>query len=188
MPSRISKTTLRPTRKEWAALGQKMPPGLQPHPVCALADTSTFAAFRTTRACALGFAIPESELRNQFENVNGGVGPVKSPDWVMRAIGQRQVFRKDYSNIRVPVLVLLPGYVSEYQPKSDEERVLIEQFVARGRVIIGRWIDKLKRHVPDARVVEVPGGGHYLWMTREAEVLREIHAFIAGLPADAQKR
>jgi len=35
--------------------------------------------------------------------------------------------------------------------------------------------------VPDARVVDVPGGGHYLWITREAEVLRHVRAFIADL-------
>jgi non-heme chloroperoxidase len=173
---------------EWAALQEKMPAGLNPQPVCDPVDTSTFAAFRITRACTLGFAIPESELRNQFEIVNGGVGAVKTPDWVMRAIGQQQVYRKDYSNIRVPVLVILPRPISDYQPKNDEERALIERFMERGNVIVGRWKDKLKRHVPDARFVDVVGGGHYLWITREADVLREIHAFIASLPASAQKQ
>jgi len=28
----------------------------------------------------------------------------------------------------------------------------------------------------------MPGAGHYLWMTREADVLRELRAFFAGLP------
>jgi non-heme chloroperoxidase len=176
-----------PADKEWATLQKKMPPGLTPQLICDPVDRSTFAAFRITRTCSLGFAIPESELRNQFENVNGSVGPAKTPDWVMRAIGQQQVFRKDYSNIRVPVLVILPQPASSYQPKNDEERALIEQFAERGRVIVGRWKDKLKRHVPDARFVDVVGGGHYLWITREAEVLREVHAFIADLPEGAQK-
>jgi hypothetical protein len=36
------------------------------------------------------------------------------------------------------------------------------------------------------RVVDVPGG-HYLWITREPEVLREIHSFIASLPVDPRK-
>jgi hypothetical protein len=31
--------------------------------------------------------------------------------------------------------------------------------------------------------VDIPNSGHYLWATKETEVLREIHAFIAGLPA-----
>jgi pimeloyl-ACP methyl ester carboxylesterase len=176
-----------PADKEWAALQQKMPAGLRPQPVCDPADRSTFATHQKSLACRFGFTIPESELRNQFETVNGGVGPVTAPDWVMRAIGQGQVFRKDYSNIRVPVLALLEfPRTPEYPPKNEEERALIDLFVARGRVIVGRWTDKLKRSVPDARFVDVPGGGHYLWMTREPQVLREIHTFIASLPANAK--
>jgi pimeloyl-ACP methyl ester carboxylesterase len=172
-----------PADKEWAALQQKMPPGLTPPPICPPVDTSSFAAYRTTRACSLGFLVPEPELHQQFEDNNGSVGQVTVPDWVMRSIGQQQVFRKDYSNIHVPVLVLLPRQDSDYQPKNDEERALIEQFKARGDVIVGRWIAKVKRGVPDARVVYIPRGGHYLWITKEADVLREIHAFIANLPA-----
>jgi alpha-beta hydrolase superfamily lysophospholipase len=100
----------------------------------------------------------------------------------MRSIGQQQVYRKDYSNIRVPVLVLLPKPETDYQPKDKDERELIERFMARGDLIVGRWIAKVKRGAPDARVVYIPRGGHYLWATKEADVLREIHAFIADLP------
>jgi hypothetical protein len=86
----------------------------------------------------------------------------------MRAIGQQQVFRKDYSNIRVPVLVLMefPRFPEQYRPKNDDERALIEQFVARGRVIVGKWTDKVKRGVPNARFVDVPAGGNYLFITK----------------------
>lgn len=48
-------------------------------------------------------------------------------------------------------------------------------------MIYGRWIDKMKRSVADVRVVDVPGGGHYLFLTREADVLRELHTFLASL-------
>ncbi len=157
-----------------------------PTAVCELVDTSTFAAFARTRTCPFGFVLPESEARHQFESIDGRVGPVKSPGWVMRAIGDQQVFRKDYSNIRVPVLVMMefPRFPEQSQPKNDDERALIEQFVARGRVIVGKWTDKVKRAVPDARFVDVPGGGHYLFVTKQAEVLREIHAFIVNLPRE----
>ena len=173
-----------PADKEWASLQQQMPPGLRPQPACSPVDRSTFSAFRQTQACRMGFAFPESELHQQFEEVNGRVGPPTAPDWVMRAIGQQQVFRKDYSNIRVPVLVMMefPRVPDTYTPKNDEERALIERFVARGKVISGRWTDKVKRGVPNARFADVPGGGHYLWITRETQVLREIHAFMARLP------
>jgi non-heme chloroperoxidase len=172
-----------PADKEWAALQQKMPPDLRPRPVCAPTDRSSFPAFQKTLACSLGFPIPESELRQQFETVNGAVGPATGAGWVMRAIGQGQAFRKDYANIRVPVLAMLefPRFPEDYKPKNEEERALIQQFVDRGNVVFGRWTAKMKRQVPDARVVDVPGGGHYLWITREAEVLRHVRAFIADL-------
>ena len=173
-----------PADKEWAALQQKMPPGLRPQPKCDPVDASSFAAFRRTRTCPMGFILPESELRQQFLEIDGGVGDVTAPHWVMRAIGKQQVFRKDYSNIRVPVLVMLefPRFPEAYSPKSNEERALIERFVERSKVVIGRRTGKLKRAVPGTRFVDVSGGGHYLWITREAQVLHEIHAFIRALP------
>jgi hypothetical protein len=35
--------------------------------------------------------------------------------------------------------------------------------------------------VPNAKIVDIPGATHYLWITREADVLREIRAFVAAL-------
>jgi non-heme chloroperoxidase len=178
-----------PADPNWAALQKQLPAGLHPEPVCDPVDQRTFGAYRISMACRLGFAIPESELRNQYETVEGGVGPIKAPDWVMRAIGQGQVFRRDYSNIRVPVLafVEVPRRPDSYQPKNDDERDRIDQFVALSGVIVGRWTDKLKRSVPDARFVDLPGAGHYVFLTRETEVLRELHAFIAALSSRRAK-
>jgi hypothetical protein len=97
------------------------------------------------------------------------------------------VFRRDYSNIRVPVLALLNFAPTSdalltgagYTPGSDEERAVIDRFVARSRVLIDRMTGKLTRHVPDARIVYLGHVGHYVFITREADVLREIRAFIA---------
>jgi non-heme chloroperoxidase len=173
---------------EWQALQQKLPPGLNPAPRCGPMDRSSFAAYRLSLACRFGFQLPESELRNMFETSNGGVGASRSPEWVGRSIGQGQVFRKDFSNIRVPVLVLLnatdttEGMLAStgYQPKNAEERAAIDRFAARGVVMTNRWTDKLTRHVPNARIVKLGLVGHYVHFTREAEVLREIRAFVAA--------
>lgn len=175
-----------PADPEWTALAQKVPPDLRPAPTCPPEDRTTFAAFRLSQACRLGFVvpIPESELRNQFDADGDRVGNVRSPDWVSRAIGKGQVFRRDYSNIRVPVLALLelPALrSSDRQPQSDSERATIDAFLARGRVLVNRWIDKVKREVRDVRVVDLPGGGHYVFLTREADVLRETRSFVASL-------
>jgi pimeloyl-ACP methyl ester carboxylesterase len=122
-----------PADPEWAALQQKMPPGLRPPPVCEPEDRCTFAAFQKSLACRFGFTFPESEPRNQFETIGDSVGPPTAPDWVMRAIGQGQVF------------------------------------------------------APNARFVDLPGAGHYVFLTKEVEVLREIHSFVAALPMSENK-
>ena len=178
-----------PADKEWAELQQKLPPGLNPAKTCAPADRSTFAAYRQSQACEMGFALPESEWRQGFESVDGRVGAYKTPGWVSREIGQGQVFRRDYSDIRVPVLALMNGALTSeeiltataYTPKNEDERLAIDRFMARSRIVFGRWTDKLKRHVPDARVIYFPNAGHYLFITREADVLREIRGLVAAL-------
>ena len=183
-----------PADREWVAAQQQLPPGLLPPAICPPVDRSSFAAYRRTLACTLGFALPESEVRNDSAIVDGRVGPATTPDWVSRAIGQGQVFRRDYSNIRVPVLALVNGArtteevlaATAYQPKNDEERAAIDRFMVRSRIAFARWTDKLTRHVPNARIVYFPLAGHYVFITREAEVLREIHTFMIGLKGAAR--
>ena len=49
------------------------------------------------------------------------------------------------------------------------------------KAFMDRWVDNLKRSVPDVRVVDLPEAGHYVFLTREADVLRELKAFVADL-------
>ena len=104
------------------------------------------------------------------------------------------IFRRDYSKIRVPVLALNNGFAPEastddvlkvfqYEVKSPEDRAAIDRFMARSDIVFGRWVDKLKRGATDVRVVYYANAGHFVYMTREADVLREIHTFVAALPA-----
>jgi pimeloyl-ACP methyl ester carboxylesterase len=181
-----------PADKQWAEAFAKLPPGLPPPPpTCAPDDRSSFAAYRQSWGCHLGFVFPESELHQIFEQgVGGSVGPAKTPGWVRQAIDQGTPFRRDYSNIRVPVLALIRGFAPEattdevlnvfhYSPRTAADRAAIDRFMAANAVMVGRWIDKLKHGAPDARIVYYPTAGHYVYMTNEADVLREIHAFIA---------
>ena len=181
-----------PADKEWVALQQKLPLGLQAPRACAPLDRRSFAAYRESMLCRMGFMFPEAELRYGFESVDGAVGEPKTPGWVSRAIGQAQVFRRDYSNIRVPVLVLMNRTETTeqvlagtgYTPKNDDERAAIDRFMARSAIVFDRFTAKLTRRVPDARIVNLPNAGHYVFLTREPEVLREIHAFVRKLPHD----
>ena len=46
------------------------------------------------------------------------------------------------------------------------------------KAFLDRCVENLKRSVPDARVVNLPAAGHFVFITREAEVLTEIHKFV----------
>jgi len=177
-----------PDDPTWKALQAKLPPS-GPAPVCT-EDRSTFAAFRASLKCRHGIAIPEGDLRQGFETAaDGSVGAGRSPGWVSRAIGTGRPAR-DYSKIKVPVLAISDAVdfdlshlkPEQPQPRNDEERALLIAFGKATQAVFDRWSANLKRGVPGAKVIDMPGATHYLWMTREADVLREIRAFIAGLP------
>jgi pimeloyl-ACP methyl ester carboxylesterase len=183
-----------PADKEWAEAQANLPPGLVPaRPACPPEDRSSFAAFSRSFKCRQGFVFPESEFRQTLhEEADGHVGPATTPGWVSRAIGQGQIFRRDYSNIDVPVLALNNGFTPgastddilkayHYELKSPAERAAIDRFMARNGVVFGKFRDKLKRGAPTARLVYYPDAGHFVYLTKEADVLREIHTFVAGL-------
>jgi pimeloyl-ACP methyl ester carboxylesterase len=177
-----------PDDPAWKALQAKLPPP-GPQPTCT-SDRSTFAAFRAYLQCRHGIALPESELRAGFEAAaDGRVGAARTPGWVSRAIGTGRPPR-DYSRIKVPVLALSDAVDFDLShlrpdqplPRNDDERAIVIAFGKATQAVFDRWSANLKRGVPGAKVIDMPGATHYLWMTREADVLREIHEFIGRLP------
>jgi pimeloyl-ACP methyl ester carboxylesterase len=177
-----------PDDPTWKALHAKLPPS-GPPPTCT-EDRSSFVAFRTFLQCRPGITLPEAELRHGFATTaDGRVGAYKTPGWVSRAIGTGRPAR-DYSKIKVPVLAIsdavdfdLSHLKPEHpQPRNDEERAVVLAFGKATQAVFDRWAANLQRGVPGAKVVPMPGAGHYLWMNREADVLREIRVFLTTLP------
>lgn len=66
-------------------------------------------------------------------------------------------------------------------PKNEEERAAIKEFADATQAFIDRWRANLLSGVPAARFVELPGAGHYVFLTREATCVAEIRDFIARL-------
>jgi hypothetical protein len=80
---------------------------------------------------------------------------------------------------RRPSTVIVDG--REYQPVNDDERAAIIAYARVTRKRVDQRTATLKHSVPSARVVELPTAGHYLFLTREAEVLSEMHRFVMTL-------
>jgi pimeloyl-ACP methyl ester carboxylesterase len=170
----------------YMALFAKLPPPMK-EPSCAR-DTSSFEALRAYFAC-MKMPLPESELRNTFTpDADGSVGRSTTPEYVTSAIAAGKI-KRDYSGIDLPVLALFEfprGGASprphEYQPKNDAERAAVDAFEKATKAYVDRWTASLKRSVPAARLVDLPGAGHYVFLTRETDVLRELRAFLGRLP------
>jgi pimeloyl-ACP methyl ester carboxylesterase len=166
---------------EYMALVQALPAPKDPPPPRPTGSVS-FADHRAWQMQVGRFALPESELRSVYEtNADGTMGRHKTPARIHRAIGNGQK-KRDYSRIRVPVMALMDyprPSANESQTEDEKRRAASVAYLAATRQYVDRWIANLFRGVPGARVVDVQGG-HYLFLTREKEVVQEIRTFLAG--------
>lgn len=153
-------------------------------------ETSSFSAYRASQLRTEHFTFPESELRQMFEaNDDGTVGRYKaSDDRVRDAIGMGQK-RRDYSKIKVPVLAMFeyprPGSgarpAGTTLPPSDDERAARDAFSRATAAYVDRWVKNLQTAPVPPRIVDLPGAGHFVFLTREAEVLNEMRTFVASI-------
>jgi non-heme chloroperoxidase len=156
------------------------------------ADKKSFEAFygywnrRTVE-----FAIPESELRSEYDQEpDGSVGSVRAPASVRKAIAEGSK-KRDYSKVKVPILAFVPippdqstGWSEYYrfQPITDEERAALKKIYATDRDCTKQLEQTLTAEVPKARIIESHNADHYVFFSNEADVLREMRAFIEHLP------
>jgi non-heme chloroperoxidase len=86
---------------------------------------------------------------------------------------------RKYTDIRLPVLAIfaLPQGMSESSPDEAARAA----FEARAKANTAAQVDAFEGGVPSARVVRVPHASHYIFQSNEADVLREIKAFLGGL-------
>lgn len=162
----------------------RLPPPPDPSP----ADLASFQANRAWFVRTLGLPIPESELRATHEVTPDGrpAGPRGSPRIPQAILSGEQ----KYTQIRVPVLAIC-AFPHGFPPfiKSDPDgQAAVKMFDA---VKSGPEQKAFQSGVPSAHVVRIPHADHYVFISNEAEVLREMAAFINGLPlgeVDATER
>jgi non-heme chloroperoxidase len=105
---------------------------------------------------------------------------------IRKAIVDDNRVRPDYARIRVPVLAIyrtdtMEQTLKDYPPKNDQQRVALNQAYAGKRARLSKWQRDLLAGVPTARIVELPGANLYMFLSNEADVLREVRAFAATL-------
>jgi non-heme chloroperoxidase len=101
--------------------------------------------------------------------------PPRSPVSAALNFGGRK-----YTNISVPALAIYacPHNWDRF-PANDPARkaALVTDDIAR----CNAWADAFSRGVPTARVVRIPNADHYVYLSNEAQVAREMNGFLASL-------
>jgi len=142
----------------------------------------SFVALQKACLHALGFTYPEAELRQQFTPTpEGRVGEEREfPGQAVMLEGM-----KKYANIPVPALVIfaIPRAQAKWISESTDPNVREagEAFSATVQALQTRQAKALEEGVPTAHVVRLPGADHYVYLSNEADVLREINSFLSTL-------
>ena len=151
-------------------------------------DYTSFEALRVSQRRDRGWSFPEAELRQQsVANPDGSVGKSLLSPVIRQAITVDARVKPNYAGIRVPVLAMYQAQrpfeevAAEFDIRTEQERAALRQQYAATRVLYTRWQHDLLAAVPTARIVELPGANLFMFLSNEADVLREIRAFAATL-------
>ncbi|MEZ5290667.1 MAG: alpha/beta hydrolase [Vicinamibacterales bacterium] len=151
-------------------------------------DTTSFAAYRAEQRRTRGFAFPEAELRQMYAvNPDGSMGETRLSPTIRRAITIDARMTPDYAGIRTPVLALYqaqPAFddvARGYAIRTDDERAALRQLYDATNALYALWQRQLRSAVPTARIVDLVGANVFMFLTNEADVLREVRDFAASL-------
>ncbi len=140
------------------------------------ADKESFAAFHSWWIRVRGLAMPESELHQLFESTQDGrVGKSRNNPTIVQAVNAGE---QKYTHIRVPALAI---FALPHDPGRFVDPATRIAYEARDLKETGIEVNAFEKGVPSARVVRVPKADHYVFFTNEADVIREMHAFLETL-------
>jgi non-heme chloroperoxidase len=167
-----------PTMKDFLEIQGPQPP------TPSQSDLTSFSALQKWDAEVYGFRLPESEFHQTWESTSDGrVG-------TMREFEGSQSFKtimtstKKYANIPVPSLVIfaIPHVQEHWMIKSTDPafRNTANEYYKRVDVMAEKQAKALEDGVPAARVIRLKGM-HYIFVSNEPDVLREMRTYLGGL-------
>jgi pimeloyl-ACP methyl ester carboxylesterase len=148
-------------------------------------DRSDLASFRALQSWFTrinGVTPPEAEFRRNWDSTpDGRPGAFRSGP--MEAIMKGMT---KYTGIAVPALAIF-ACPHDQGPWIKNHPDIAVRAAAKARsaqeaVLVEKQAKAFENSVPGSHVVRLPGAHHYVFLSNEADVLREIDAFVAGLP------
>ena len=150
-------------------------------------DKTSFGAYWEWWRANHGITFPEAELRQSYAcNPDGSVGQYLVSQEVRDAMFTG-LASPDYARVRAPVLAFfalpasLEDQMKRYKPQTPSEGAALGLRYGLELAWVARNEDALKRGVSGVRIVELADANSYIFLSNEADVLREMHAFLAEL-------
>ncbi len=112
---------------------------------------------------------------------DGGVGAQKTQIRVPQAI---QAGFTKYTRIQAPILAIFAVPHSDppwLAAAKDDVREKTKAFNQQFGALAEQQVKAFEEGLPKAHVVRIPNANHYVFMSNEADVLREMRKFIAQL-------
>ncbi len=172
---------------DYDAVSPKLPEMMRELPEASPEDRKTFTAYQDWRRRRDGVLYPEAELRQDYaQNPDGSVGHFITPGFVSEAMTTGD-YKHDYSQIRVPVLAFvglpkLPeDQIRENNINDPEQRIIVEAVFGAYVGMAEKRINRINSALAGAHVVELWGSNHFVFLSNEEEVLREMRVFLGRL-------
>jgi pimeloyl-ACP methyl ester carboxylesterase len=148
-------------------------------------DLASFGAMQRYYERMNGFRFPEAELRQQREAApDGAVGNPRDPPggpMLMPLI----MNPTKYTAIPAPALILFANPHSQgrwVDGNTDPAvRSAADAYSAALAPLTEKQEKAVEEGVPTARVITVPSANHYVFLSNEADVLKDVRVFLAGL-------
>ena len=161
---------------------QRADRGRPPRPPATAADLQSFATVRDWYARGSKVYLPEAEFRQMLTTDADG-RPTMKRRWPPRVPKEILSGRQMFTSVTAPALAIFgvwndPGQADLNDP---EQRANAEAYSTVQKARISRRVEYFRRIAPSARVVLIERTDHYLFVMHEADVLRQIQAFVAGL-------
>lgn len=147
-------------------------------------DLASFAALTRYHERINGFRFPEAELRQQWVSAPGG-GVGKQRDFPGGAMFMPLLTgTRKYIDIPVPALVIFanPHRLGTWLEGNTDAtvRTAAKSYLSALDVLTERQEKAVKDGVPTAHVISMPGA-HHVFLSNEADVIREMRNFLNTL-------
>ncbi|PWU12459.1 MAG: hypothetical protein C5B51_00590 [Terriglobia bacterium] len=167
-----------PTMKEFLEIQGPQPPSP------GASDLTSFSALQNWDVQVYGFRMPESEFHETWNSTSEG-RVIKQRDFPgSQSFMTIMTSARKYTNLQVPALAIfaIPHVPETWMTRSTDTaiRVAADAYFAKLDVLAEKQAKAFQDGVPGARVIRVKGM-HYIFLSNESGVLREIRSFLRSL-------